>query len=78
MSVATAEPGLTEEIAVPDELPEGIAPRGFAFSAAVHLVLVRGEESGRVLDGQTHPWSLLGRPARRLCKPLLPVATRAT
>jgi outer membrane biosynthesis protein TonB len=38
MSVATAEPHLTDETAV-DELPDGIAPRGIALSVALHLVL---------------------------------------
>ncbi len=39
MSVATAEPALTEEPAVLDVMPDGIAPRGIALSVALHLVL---------------------------------------
>jgi outer membrane biosynthesis protein TonB len=39
MSVATAEPGLTEELAVPDEMPGAISSRGMALSAGLHLVL---------------------------------------
>jgi outer membrane biosynthesis protein TonB len=39
MSVATAETVLTEEPAVLDVMPDGIAPRGIAFSVALHLVL---------------------------------------
>jgi hypothetical protein len=38
MSVAAAEPTLTDEPAVL-ELPDGIAPRGVALSVALHLVL---------------------------------------
>jgi hypothetical protein len=38
MSVAAAEPHLTDEPAV-NELPDGIAPRGIALSVALHLVL---------------------------------------
>jgi hypothetical protein len=38
MSVAAAEPHLTDEPAV-DELPDGIVPRGIALSVALHLVL---------------------------------------
>ena len=39
MSVATAEPGLTEEPAVPEEMSDAVAPRGIALSVALHLVL---------------------------------------
>jgi len=39
MSVATAEPGLTEEPVAGDAMPDGIAPRGVALSVAMHLVL---------------------------------------
>jgi outer membrane biosynthesis protein TonB len=39
MSVATAEPGLTEEPDARDEMPDGIAPRGIALSVALHLAL---------------------------------------
>jgi outer membrane biosynthesis protein TonB len=39
MSVAAAETRLTHEPAVPDEMPDGIAPRGVALSVALHLVL---------------------------------------
>src|SRR3974377_896576 len=39
MSVATAESGLIEEHPVPDEMPDGVAPRGIALSVALHLVL---------------------------------------
>ena len=39
MSVAIAEPGLTEEPAIPEAMPDGIAPRGIALSVALHLVL---------------------------------------
>ena len=39
MSVATAEPGLTEEPAILDAMPDAIAPRGVALSVALHLVL---------------------------------------
>jgi hypothetical protein len=39
MSVATAVPRLTEEPAVPDEMSDGIAPRGVALSVALHLLL---------------------------------------
>src|ERR1700737_3719033 len=39
MSVATAVPRLTDEPAVPDEMSDGIAPRGVALSVALHLVL---------------------------------------
>src|SRR6476660_224469 len=39
MSVATAEPGLTEEPAVPEEMSDALAPRGIALSVALHLVL---------------------------------------
>jgi outer membrane biosynthesis protein TonB len=39
MSVATAETALTEEPAVLDVMPDGIAPRGIALSVAFHLVL---------------------------------------
>jgi outer membrane biosynthesis protein TonB len=39
MSVATAETALTEEPAVLDVMPDGIAPRGIALSVALHLVL---------------------------------------
>jgi outer membrane biosynthesis protein TonB len=38
MSVAIAEPGLTEEPAVLDRMPDGVAPRGIALSVALHLV----------------------------------------
>jgi len=38
MSVATAEPALIEEPAVPEAMPDGIAPRGIALSVALHLV----------------------------------------
>ena len=38
MSVAAAEPTLTDEPAVP-ELPDGITPRGVGLSVALHLVL---------------------------------------
>jgi len=37
--VATAEPGLIEEPAVPDVMPDGVTPRGMALSVALHLVL---------------------------------------
>jgi outer membrane biosynthesis protein TonB len=39
MSLAIAEPGLTQAVEVPDELPGGISPRGIALSAALHIVL---------------------------------------
>src|SRR5262249_7328128 len=39
MSVATAEPGLTHELTAPEEMPDGITPRGIALSVALHLVL---------------------------------------
>ena len=39
MSVATAEPGLTEEPVVDDAMPDGIAPRGVVLSVALHFVL---------------------------------------
>jgi outer membrane biosynthesis protein TonB len=39
MSVATAEPGLIEEPAVPDEMSDAVASRGIALSVALHLVL---------------------------------------
>src|SRR5271165_5575705 len=39
MSVAAAEPGLTEEPAARDEIPDGIASRSIALSVALHLVL---------------------------------------
>ncbi|HKM68866.1 MAG TPA: energy transducer TonB [Stellaceae bacterium] len=39
MSVATAEPALTEEPVVLDAVPDGIAPPGIALSVALHLVL---------------------------------------
>jgi hypothetical protein len=39
MSVATAEPALTEEPAILETMPDGIAPRGVALSVALHLVL---------------------------------------
>jgi outer membrane biosynthesis protein TonB len=39
MSVATAEPGFVHEPTVPDEVSDGIAPRGVALSVALHLVL---------------------------------------
>jgi outer membrane biosynthesis protein TonB len=39
MSVTTAESGLNEEPAVPDEMPDGVAPRGIALSVGLHLVL---------------------------------------
>ena len=39
MSVATAEPGLTEEPFVRDPMPDSIAPPGIALSVALHLVL---------------------------------------
>src|SRR6266478_3485494 len=39
MSVAAAETRLTHEPAVPEEMPDGIAPRGVALSVALHLVL---------------------------------------
>lgn len=39
MSLAVAEPGLTPGSATPDDMPDGIAPRGLALSAALHLVL---------------------------------------
>ena len=37
MSVATAEPELAEEPAVPEAMPDGIAPRGIGLSVALHL-----------------------------------------
>ena len=39
MSVATAETGFAHEPAVPDEVSDGVAPRGVALSVALHLVL---------------------------------------
>ena len=39
MSVATAEPGLTEEPDARDEMPDSVAPRGIALSVALHLAL---------------------------------------
>src|SRR6266446_7483168 len=39
MSVAAAETRLTHEPAVPEAMPDGIAPRGVALSVALHLVL---------------------------------------
>jgi outer membrane biosynthesis protein TonB len=39
MSVATAEPGLIEEPAGPDEMSDAVASRGIALSVALHLVL---------------------------------------
>ena len=39
MSVAAAETRLTHEPAVPQEMPDGIAPRGVALSVALHLAL---------------------------------------
>jgi outer membrane biosynthesis protein TonB len=39
MSVATAETGLTHETPVPEEMSDGVAPRGVALSVALHLVL---------------------------------------
>jgi outer membrane biosynthesis protein TonB len=39
MSVATVEPGLIEEPAVPDEMSDAVASRGIALSVALHLVL---------------------------------------
>jgi outer membrane biosynthesis protein TonB len=39
MSVAAAEPGLTEEPVVRDAMPDSIAPPGIALSVALHLVL---------------------------------------
>jgi outer membrane biosynthesis protein TonB len=39
MSVATAETGLSHEATVPEEMPDGIAPRGIALSVALHLIL---------------------------------------
>jgi outer membrane biosynthesis protein TonB len=39
MSVAAAETRLTHEPAVPEEMPDGIGPRGVALSVALHLVL---------------------------------------
>jgi outer membrane biosynthesis protein TonB len=39
MSVATAEPGLTQEPVVGDAIPDSIAPRGVVLSVAMHLVL---------------------------------------
>jgi hypothetical protein len=39
MSLALAEPGLTGATEVSDETPEGIGSRGFALSAALHVVL---------------------------------------
>ena len=38
MSVAVAEPELTEELAVPEAMPDRIAPYGIALSVALHLV----------------------------------------
>jgi outer membrane biosynthesis protein TonB len=40
MSLAVAEPGLTEAADVPDELPDGISTRGVVLSAALHVVIV--------------------------------------
>src|SRR5437667_8436280 len=39
MSVATAETRLIHEPAIPEEMPDGITPRGVALSVALHLVL---------------------------------------
>jgi len=39
MSVATAEPGLTDEPAVPEEMSDAVASRGIALSVALHLAL---------------------------------------
>ena len=39
MSVATAEPELTEEPVAREAMPDGVVPRGLALSAALHLVL---------------------------------------
>jgi outer membrane biosynthesis protein TonB len=39
MSVATAEPGLIEEPAGPDDMSDAVASRGIALSVALHLVL---------------------------------------
>src|SRR6266478_746790 len=39
MSVAAAETRLTHEPVLPEEMPDGIAPRGVALSVALHLVL---------------------------------------
>jgi outer membrane biosynthesis protein TonB len=39
MSLAIAEPGLTQAVEVPDELPGAISPRGIALSAALHVIL---------------------------------------
>ena len=39
MSVATAEPELTEEPVAREAMPDGVVPRGMALSAALHLVL---------------------------------------
>src|SRR5437660_4433551 len=39
MSVATAETGLTHEPTAPEEVPDGIAPRGIALSVALHVIL---------------------------------------
>ena len=39
MSVATAEPELTEEPVAREAMPDGVVPRGMALSGALHLVL---------------------------------------
>src|SRR5205809_75397 len=39
MSVATAETRLIHEPAIPEEMPDGITPRGLALSVALHIVL---------------------------------------
>src|SRR5271163_2218402 len=39
MSVAAAEPGLTEEPVVREAMPDSIAPPGIALSVALHIVL---------------------------------------
>lgn len=40
MSLAIAEPGLTGAVDIPDELPSAISARGFALSAALHVVII--------------------------------------
>lgn len=39
MSLAIAEPGVTQAVEVPDELADGLSLRGIALSAALHVVL---------------------------------------
>ena len=39
MSVAIAEPGMTEEPVVDGAMPDGVAPRGVVLSVVMHLVL---------------------------------------